>query len=340
LKSTVLSSTISAVALASLALPPAARGETMALRYGQAYSAIESIYALPIFVADREGFFTREGLDFRSTLIPEGGEHMIAALDDGNADITHVATSSLVKAVLDGADAVAIAAEFDNPIYSLVAKPEIRSFSDLRGRVIGLAEADGMVAFGTRALLARHGIGPKDVRIMTVSGTPDRLYCLTHGPCDAVPLGQPQDAMAVDDGDRLLGRSDDAVPRFLYTVTAVRRAWATTHGAALVRYVRALAGAFGFIRDPARRAAVVHIVTDTTGASPSAARATLALYLDPDRGVLPQRGEIDLDGLRQVVASMIEAGVIKGPPPEPDRFVDLRYLQEAGILQHQTGGPP
>ena len=299
------------------------------LRYGQTFSALESIYALPIFVADREGFFSREGINFRSVLVPGGGERMIAALDDGSVDITHVATSYLVKAVLDGADAVAILAEFNNPIYSLVANSEIHGFADLKGHVIGLAEADGPVAFATRKLLRLHGIGPADIQVKTVSGTPARLDCLKRGACDAVPLGQPQDLMAIADGYHLLGRSNDAVPSFLYTVTAVRRGWASNHTAALIGYVRALASSFRFIHDPAQRAAVINIVADTTGASPATARATLALYLDPDSHVLPQCGEIDLNGLRQVIADMIEGGVIEGPPPAPGRFVDLRYLDAA-----------
>jgi ABC-type nitrate/sulfonate/bicarbonate transport system substrate-binding protein len=300
--------------------------ETLDLRYGQAFSAIESIYALPIFVADREGFFKREGIHFRSVLISGGGGTMIDALDVGSIDITHVATAYLVKAVLNGADAVAILAEFNNPIYSLVAAPEIHNFADLKGRVIGLADADGTVAYATRALLAAHGIGPNDVQEKTVSGTPARLDCLKRGACAAVSLGQPQDLTAIEGGARLLGRTDDVVPNFLYTVTAVRRGWADTHRDALMRYTRAMAAAFGFIRDPAQRDAVAAIISDTTGASLAAARDTLALYLDPDRHVLPRRGEIDLDGLRAAIGFMIEAGVIEGPPPAPGRFVDTRYL--------------
>ena len=58
---------------------------------------------------------------------------MIDALEDGSANATHIAPPFLIRRVLAGSDAVAIAAEFNNPTYSLVAKPEIKSFADLRG---------------------------------------------------------------------------------------------------------------------------------------------------------------------------------------------------------------
>ncbi len=44
----------------------AASAQTISLRYGQAYSAMRSIFSLPVSVAQREGFFRREGLNFRN----------------------------------------------------------------------------------------------------------------------------------------------------------------------------------------------------------------------------------------------------------------------------------
>ena len=61
------------------------------------------------------------------------------------------------------------------------------------------------------------------------------------------------------------------------------------------------------------------------------AKQTLALFFEPERGVLPQQGEINLKGLDQVIAFMGEAGNLKAPLPAAARFVDLQYLQAAGI---------
>ncbi|HUK58713.1 MAG TPA: ABC transporter substrate-binding protein [Stellaceae bacterium] len=316
-----------ALVLAILMTSLPARAASLALRYGQAFSAEESIYALPILVADREGFFAREGLAVSTVLVPGGGERMIAALEDGTVNLAHVATAFLVSADMKGADAVAIVDEFANPIYSLVAKPEIATFADLKGRTVGLAEEGGTVAYATRLLLARNGIGAGDFTARTVSGTPARIDCLKRGLCDAVPLGQPQDFVALGAGFRLLGRTDEAVPAFLYTVTAARRAWAEAHSDAVVRYVRALAAAFAFIHDRAQRTAVAGIVAEASGASTDAARRTLALYLEPDRKVLPRRAELDLAGLGQVIGFMAESRLLAPPLPPPERFADTRYVK-------------
>jgi ABC-type nitrate/sulfonate/bicarbonate transport system substrate-binding protein len=144
-------------------------------------------------------------------------------------------------------------------------------------------------------------------------------------------LGQPQDFVAVRRGYRLIGRSTEAVPEYLYTVTAVRRSWATANKDTLVRYVRALAAAFAFIRDPARRADVVRTVVETTGFDEGNAALTLDLFLEPDRGVLPKAGEISPNGMAQSIALMGEGGILKAPLPAAERFIDLQYLHAAGI---------
>jgi ABC-type nitrate/sulfonate/bicarbonate transport system substrate-binding protein len=310
----------------------AAAPNLIPLRYCQAYSAMRSIFSLPISVGDREGFFRREGLDFRVIVpIPGGSDKMIDALHDDTCDATHVATPFLIRAALAGSDAVAVAAEFNNPIYSLVAKPEIKSFADLKGKLLGLADEAGSISISTRKLLALHGLREGDFRVRVIEGTPGRFTCLTHGECMAAPLGQPQDLLAIADGYRLLGISNEAVPEFLYTVTAARRSWAETHKDAMVRYVRALASAFKFIRDPANRKAVVKTIVETTDSSAAAAEQTLKLFFEPERKVLPRQGEIDVKGLAQAIAFMAEAGNLKTPLPPAERFVDLSYLHAAGL---------
>ena len=310
----------------------ATSAQTIPLRYGQAYSAARSIFSLPVAVGDREGLFRREGLNFKVIIpIPGGSDKMIDALHDDTVDVTHVASPFLIRAALKGSDAVAIAAEFSNPIYSLIAKPEIKSFTELKGKLIGLADEAGTITISTRKLLAMNGVREGEFRVKIIEGTPTRWNCLKRGECDAVPLGQPQDLLAIKEGFRFLGVSNDAVPDFLYTVSAARKSWAEKNTETVLRYIRGLAATFKFIRDPANRKAVIKTIVDTTDTPADIAQQTLTLFFEPERNVLPKQGEINVKGLAQVIAFMGEAGTIKHPLPPAERFVDLQYLRLAGI---------
>ena len=128
-----------------------------------------------------------------------------------------------------------------------------------------------------------------------------------------------------------MAASTDAVASFQFEVIAARRDYAATHAPAIVGFVSALADAFRFIRVPANRSDTTKAFSELTGAPDDIARATLALYLDPDRGVLPTRAEIDLAGVAQVIAFMGQGSIIKEPLPTPEQFVDLQYLKAAGV---------
>jgi len=307
------------------------QAQTMTLRYGQIPSTIKSVSALHFNIAQRKGLFIREGINIEMISIEGGAANMMMALDRGAVDITRTASFFLIQAALKGSEGVAVASETATPIYSLIVKPEIKTFADLKGKVVGLTNAVSTISVSMRKLLALNGLGNSDYRVIEFVGTPERSECLRKGECDAVPLGQPEDFTLLKQGYRRLGISNDAVPNFQFIVSAVRRSWGEANKDALVRYIRGLAAAFRFMRDPANREDVVKIILDTTGSSDEIARQTLALYFEPDRGVFPKQGELDIKGLGQVIQFMGETGDLKPPLPSAERFVDLQYLRAVGI---------
>ena len=307
------------------------QAQTMTLRYGQIPSTIKSVSALHFNIAQRKGLFIREGINIEMISIEGGAANMMMALDRGAVDITRTASFFLIQAALKGSEGVAVAGETATPIYSLIVKPEIKTFADLKGKVVGLTNAVSTISVSMRKLLGLNGLGNSDYRVIEFVGTPERSECLRKGECDAVLLGQPEDFTLLKQGYRRLGISNDAVPNFQFIVSAVRRSWGEANKDALVRYIRGLAAAFRFMRDPANREDVVKIILDTTGSSDEIARQTLALYFEPDRGVFPKQGELDIKGLGQVIQFMGETGDLKPPLPSAERFVDLQYLRAVGI---------
>jgi ABC-type nitrate/sulfonate/bicarbonate transport system substrate-binding protein len=319
------------IALAALlVIADGASAAPTTLRFGQIPSTVHGVTSLYRFIAEKQGFFARENIALDVKQIAGGTGNMVAALDRGEVDVTQTATPYLIEAMLKGSDAIAIAGEVANPVYSLIAKPQIENFTDLKGKLIGLSLPIDTISISTRKLLALKGLKASDYRVKELVGTPVRAACLTSGQCDAVPLGQPDDLIAVKNGYRRLGVTTEAVSAFQFEVIAARRDFAKQHADAMIRFVRALADAFRYIRDPAHRDDVAKAIVALTGSSDDIARQTLALYFDPDRGVLPRHAEIDLKGLAQVIAFMGQAGTIKPPLPAPERFVDLQYLHAAG----------
>ena len=305
--------------------------EPIKLRYGQNAASSGSLSSLPLTVAERKGFFVREGIDLVVVPIPGGTDRIVAALDKGEVDTGRNSTPYMIQAALQGSPSVAIAAQTLNPVYSLIVNPQIKTFADLQGKVVGLSTPGDTITLSTVRLLAHRGIKSSDFKTKAVVGTGARFDCLKAGECAAVPMGQPDDLAAILQGYPRLGFNYEAGADLIFNVDMARREWGEKNPEVLVRFVRAFGAAYEFINDAKNRAEVERIIAESLKTSPEIAREIFAPYHDPAKRVLPKRGEIDLAAFNRVLALMADAGVVPNPAPPAERFVDLRYLKAAGI---------
>jgi ABC-type nitrate/sulfonate/bicarbonate transport system substrate-binding protein len=309
--------------------------EMITLRYGQNKASMKSVSSLDLTVALRKGFLEHEGILLKIVPAESSTYEPIANLNAGKSDITR---TDLIYQILDdlrGSDNVAFASEMPaKTSYSLMVKPEIKSYSDLKGKLIAISTPVDTITITMQKLLALHGLRPADYQTIEDDTSTGRADCLTSGRCDAAAVGQPNDFDLINKnlGYHRLGDTSEALADFQFNVTAVNRNWGAAHKDALVRFVKAWASSFQFIHDSANRDEVVHILSDSTGFTESSARQVLAFYLDEgDKGIVPKEAELNVKGVEQMIAIMAQAGVIKPPLPAAQRFVDLQYLEAAGI---------
>jgi ABC-type nitrate/sulfonate/bicarbonate transport system substrate-binding protein len=319
------------VALFCMAAAPAAVAQqTMTLRLGYNANSARNMAQVPYVAVQRKGFLAREHIAI--TMVPlMGTTNMVAALDKGEVDATGTASPYMIEAALRGSDAVAVIGGVANPIYSLIAKPEIKSAADLKGKLVAISAPPDTITLSTRMLLAKAGLQQSDYRTKEIIGSTQRADCLTSGECDAVPLGQPDDIVLMQKGYHKLGDSLEVVHQLQFNVIATDRSWAAAHKDVVTALAKAFGATFRYLRDPANRDDVAKLIVDTTGVTEQVARDILALYYEPDRGVMPKQGEINMAGLNEVIALLAATGQIAKPLPDANRFVDLQYLRAAGL---------
>jgi ABC-type nitrate/sulfonate/bicarbonate transport system substrate-binding protein len=300
------------------------------LRYGQIAGSVKSVSSLALYTAQRKGFLARENIDLEVIRLP-GVHHMIEGLDKNTVDVSHTATPYLIEGVLKGSGSVGVVGGPANTIFSVIAKPGIKSFADLKGKMFAMSLPVDTISIASRLLLEKHGLGQADYRTTEMIGTQTRAKCLVGGDCDAVPLGQPDATAIVAKGYTKLGDSLEVIPVLQFNVIAARRDWAAKNKDLVVRFARAFGDAYRFMGDPKNRGEVAAILTETTGAPPDVARAMLAFYYDPYRGVMPRQAEISLPGVAKVIELLGITGALKAPLPAAEQFVDLQYLKAAGL---------
>ena len=146
-----------------------------------------------------------------------------------------------------------------------------------------------------------------------------------------MPIAQPEDLAAIGQGYPRLGFTYEACADLIFNVDMARRAWGEKNKDTLVRLVRGFATVYQFMNNSKNHDEVRNIVKESLKVSDEIARQIFAPYTQPDKNMLPRRGELDLQAFDRVIALMGEAGVIPTPVASATRFVDLKYLQAAGI---------
>jgi ABC-type nitrate/sulfonate/bicarbonate transport system substrate-binding protein len=178
--------------LVGVGLQPAEAAEE---RIRIAYGAV-SVQSGLVWIAKQKNLFAKYHLSPEIVYIP-GGTTNIQALVSGNLDLSQLTGAPGVAANLEGADIVYIACFMDKLNYQLVARPEIKTTADLKGKKLGISRFGSAADFGLRVMLKRLGLDPvKDVAILQVGDEPARSAAVQAGNIDGTVMNSPFGAQA------------------------------------------------------------------------------------------------------------------------------------------------
>jgi len=161
-------------------------GEPAMLRAN--YSGVSGAFA-PLWIAQDKGLFTKYGLSVDLKFIQPGTATQ--ALLGKSLDITNPG-GELIEAGLSGEKVVFFSGILNRVVFSMYSKPEIRTVSDLRGKVLGVTQPGATTDFAARILLQEAGLSPgKDVKILYLKGMTQIVAALVKGSIDAGIISAP-----------------------------------------------------------------------------------------------------------------------------------------------------
>ena len=159
-----------------------------------AYSSVNP-HALLVSLAEKRGLFTKYGLSSIVVYIP-GGSTVVQTMMSGDIDLGQLTGAPGVAANLRGADIVYIAMTDDTMGYQVATRRDIKSPADLKGKRLGISRFASSSDFGTRMLLKRLGIDPKEVTILQIGNETERLAALKSGTIDGSVFNAPFGSVA------------------------------------------------------------------------------------------------------------------------------------------------
>ena len=159
-----------------------------------AYSSVNP-HALLVSLAEKRGLFTKYGLSSVVVYIP-GGSTVVQTMMSGDVDLGQLTGAPGVAANLRGADIVYIAMTDDTMGYQIATCRDIKSPAELKGKRLGISRFASSSDFGTRTLLKRLGIDPKEVTILQIGNETERLAALKSGTIDGSVFNAPFGSVA------------------------------------------------------------------------------------------------------------------------------------------------
>ena len=288
----------------SLAGASGLRAQTVPLKKARIAIPNTAIGPIPTYVAKELGYYRDEGFDTEIILMRAGVT--IQALISGGVDYTATPGSTIAAAV-QGVKLFVLMAFFDKPLYDLLVRPEISSYSDLKGKRFAVGSFTGLSFEIPRAMVIHNGLDPKrDLTMLLIGTTQDRLMALKANAVQATILDPPYNFVAVKEGLRKLDTSMTYVQSIFGALTTSERKLKAEPDD-VRRFVRATAR--GFLAYRNRRDVAVPIMQRVLKMDQHLAEQTY----DYSRAALAPDAMIGDEQMRNIIEAQRQASGVTRP---------------------------
>ena len=289
---------------------------------------------LPIWVAMDKGTFAKEGLsvtqDITKGSVAEiqnmmAGKYQIGTTSFDNS-IAYVEGQGDVK--IDNYDIVGFAGVHSG-MNSVVVRPEIKSYADLKGKVAAsdaLNSGYGVMLF---AILEKHGLKlNRDFTAIAVGSGPNRLEAMEAGKAHVAALSAPEDIKAKREGYNILGDAVSALGRpYQGSAYVVRRSWAKDHEKELVSFIHAIVAANDFIFTN-KAGAIEVLKAHVKGLSDDEGNVVYAALTNGNSG-LNRKAEINIEGVKTLLDLRSQNSEPKVKLTDVNKYIDMSYYEKA-----------
>lgn len=283
---------------------------------------------LPAWVALEKGFFQKEGLSVTLDRTAGSKEQMQDVMA-GKYEFVTTAFDNIV-AYTDGEGATKFP-DFDltailgvhSGLNSVVARPEIKSYADLRGKTLAVDAVSSGYATVLYQILKNKGLGEKDYKIISVGGTEGRVKALEDDRAQVAIISSPQDIQLEKKGFKILDDAAAALGDSQGSVYAVRKSWAKANEDKVLALMRAVIAAQDYVFDN-KEGAIEVLMKRTPGLAREDAEAIWKRLTGP--GGLTRHATINTKGVDMV----LKLRSVYGNPAKggPDAYMDLSWSRK------------
>src|SRR5215510_2314901 len=162
----------------------------------------------------------------------------------GDSAVAVIGAASITRPIVQGnKDPVIIGGVKSLLTHSIIAKPEVKTPEQLKGKRIGVSRIGSNPHYFAVQALRRFGIDSREVSYIQAGGAPETLAALVAQGIDAAVLTVPTDAQALKLGYHYVIYGPDLRIAYAATTFTTRRSIIAKRGPVIGRFMRAMAEA-------------------------------------------------------------------------------------------------
>jgi ABC-type nitrate/sulfonate/bicarbonate transport system substrate-binding protein len=287
---------------------------------------------LPIWLAMDRGIFAKHGLEVKLDRT-RGSVEQIQNMMADKYQIASTAIDNIIayteaqgSVKIDNFDIVAFMGVHSG-LNSVVTRPEIKTFADIKGKAVAVDALSTGYAFVLFEILKKNGLAfQKDYSIVSVGGGPERLAALKENKAVAAVMSAPNDIEAKEAGYNILADAVGELGNYQGSVYGARRGWAKANEKTMVSFIQSIVEAHDHIftqKDHALEVLKKRLKLDDKAAN------TIYTSLTSGKGGLNRKAEINIEGVKTVLALRGEYASPKKTLTDLNKYIDLSYYNTA-----------
>jgi ABC-type nitrate/sulfonate/bicarbonate transport system substrate-binding protein len=294
-----------------------------------------------LYTAMEANLFEKYGFRVEHTNI-SGSAPALTALTTNEIQFLYCAADATLAGLASGFEVKLVADPLLGIPYVMIARPEVHSVADLRGKSIGVARAGDLSDRLSRLTVEKFGMRPnEDVQIRPIGGSqPERYQALLGGVTQAIAITPPLEVQARKDGLNLIYDLTELGLPFVYSSVHASNNMIRDNPQLIQRFVAAIGETLHFTeKNPeVARQALRKVLNLEDPESLDSAYNAYALK------IINRRMSIPFDVLTAGIEDAREQGtqvtVRSGADVATNQFVD--ELDRSGFLQKLWGAelPP
>ncbi len=309
-----------AVLLATILLLPSAQSFA-ADKINMIYTARVMSQAYPWF-AQEAGLFKKYDLEVPLVFVTPGAP-AVAAILSGDSEVAVIGAASITRPFVQGnKDPVIIGGIKSLLTHSIIAKPDIKTPEQLKGKRIGVSRIGSNPHYFAVQALRHYGIDSREVSYIQAGGAPETLAALVAQGIDAAVLTVPTDAQALKLGYHYVVYGPDLKIAYAATTFTTRRSIITKRSPVIARFMRAMAEAAKIMhtdREYMYKVIGKYLRVDD--------RKLLEASYNVESKALEPRLALKLEGIQSTLDEIAPTDP-RAKTVKPHEMVDTRYLDE------------